>query len=502
MKRISFLTAFCLFVPLFADEGLWVDNLRGSDANTGTRTAPFATIERACALVKKSQKITVVNTGKPYSLPYSGFDKARGLRLTRGGTADRPQIVEGNGAVISGFAVIPAAHWSQESGKTNIFSLLFWPMVNSYKNPSSAPNFWPDGTPIWFVDNVAAPNCHSLAELEKTPGGFWWNKKEKRVLFALPAGKKLNDLKIELPANYGFYLQADHIIVRNFIVIGSWNDGFDSAGYGQHGLYQNCVALNSCGQGFSAHDATSVTYEDCAAVRCVASSVCNINLSRTVYKRCVFARNSWEAAVHFYDDADALFEECLIVDTCPAELVWLLDRSSAAFVDSILIGNPDANLFRMVAGSAALLNCTLLRARGVMNFNDSGISAGMSMRRSIVNQLSRYAVKFPANFYSRRFAFAENCYMPGLHHFRGDTLALEPTRFDRNSRIGLPQLGGRFKAELTGPRKWRSKRAGAILPVSVWRNYEKWSNAVVTPEGITFPEHAKQPLSSNREKRK
>ena len=31
MKRISFLTAFCLFVPLFADEGLWVDNLRGSD---------------------------------------------------------------------------------------------------------------------------------------------------------------------------------------------------------------------------------------------------------------------------------------------------------------------------------------------------------------------------------------------------------------------------------------------------------------------------------------
>lgn len=135
MKRISFLTAFCLFVPLFADEGLWVDNLRGSDANTGTRTAPFATIERACALVKKSQKITVVNTGKPYSLPYSGFDKARGLRLTRGGTADRPQIVEGNGAVISGFAAIPAAHWSQESGKPNIFSLPFWPMVNSYKNP-------------------------------------------------------------------------------------------------------------------------------------------------------------------------------------------------------------------------------------------------------------------------------------------------------------------------------------------------------------------------------
>ena len=451
MKKISFLTAFFLLVPLFAEESLWVDNLKGSDANPGTEAAPLATIEKACSIVKKSQKITVVNTGKPYSLPYGGFNKARGLRLTRGGTADKPQIIEGNGAVISGFATIPASCWTRE--------------------------------------------------LEKTPGGFWWNKKEKRVLFALPAGKSLNELRIELPANYGFYLQADHIIVRNFIIIGSWNDGFDSAGRGQHGLYQNCVALNSCGQGFSAHDATSVTYEDCVAVRCVASSVCNINLSRTVYKRCVFARNSWEAAVHFYDDADALFEECLIVDTCPAELVWLLDRSSAAFVDSILIGNPDANLFRMVGGSAALLNCTLLRARGVMNFNNPGISAGMSIRRSVFNQFSRYAVKFPTNFYSRRFAFAENCYMPGLHHFKGDAQALEPTRFDRNSRIGLPQLGGRFKAELTGPGKPRSKRAGAILPDSVWLNYEKWSNAVITPKGITFPEHAEQP-SSNPEKQK
>ena len=496
MKKISFLTAFFLLVPLFAEESLWVDNLKGSDANPGTEAAPLATIEKACSIVKKSQKITVVNTGKPYSLPYGGFNKARGLRLTRGGTADKPQIIEGNGAVISGFATIPASCWTREQEKTNIFSLPFWPMVNSYRNTSSAPNFWPDGTPVWFVDNAAAPNCHSLAELEKTPGGFWWNKKEKRVLFALPAGKSLNELRIELPANYGFYLQADHIIVRNFIIIGSWNDGFDSAGRGQHGLYQNCVARNSCGQGFSAHDTTSVTYEDC-----VASSVCNINLSRTVYKRCVFARNSWEAAVHFYDDADALFEECLIVDTCPAELVWLLDRSSAAFVDSILIGNPDANLFRMVGGSAALLNCTLLRARGVMNFNNPGISAGMSIRRSVFNQFSRYAVKFPANFYSRRFAFAENCYMSGLHHFKGDAQALEPTRFDRSSRIGLPQLGGRFKAELTGPEKPRSKRAGAILPDSVWLNYEKWSNAVITPKGITFPEHTKQP-SSNLEKQK
>ena len=246
MKKISFLTAFFLLVPLFAEESLWVDNLKGSDANPGTEAAPLATIEKACSIVKKSQKITVVNTGKPYSLPYGGFNKARGLRLTRGGTADKPQIIEGNGAVISGFATIPASCWTREQEKTNIFSLPFWPMVNSYRNTSSAPNFWPDGTPVWFVDNAAAPNCHSLAELEKTPGGFWWNKKEKRVLFALPAGKSLNELRIELPANYGFYLQADHIIVRNFIIIGSWNDGFDSAGRGQHGLYQNCVALNSC----------------------------------------------------------------------------------------------------------------------------------------------------------------------------------------------------------------------------------------------------------------
>ncbi len=92
MKKISFLTAFFLLVPLFAEESLWVDNLKGSDANPGTEAAPLATIEKACSIVKKSQKITVVNTGKPYSLPYGGFNKAgvaTDTRRNRRQTADR-----------------------------------------------------------------------------------------------------------------------------------------------------------------------------------------------------------------------------------------------------------------------------------------------------------------------------------------------------------------------------------------------------------------------------
>ena len=464
----------------FADT-LYVDNVKGSDRNTGTRDAPLSSIERACAVVKKSGRIHVIPTGKPYSLPYGGAGTPRGLRLSTGGTAEKPLIVEGNGTTISGFAVVPPGEWKPEAEKFR--ALHFWPMSNHYRH--SPENYWLDANRIWFVDGQAAPNCHSREELEKTPGGFWWNKKEKQVLFHPPADRKFEELRIELPANFGFYLQADHIIVRNFIMVGSWNDGFDTAGNARNGLYQNCVAIGNCGQGFSAHDATNVTYEDCVTFRCASSAICNIGTSRAVYRRCVIAECTYEAVIHLYDDADTLFEQCLIADPHPNELIWLLARSSAAFVDSILIGNPDANLARTMFGSLAFINCSLLNARSVTDLSDANLTTGMTMERCLLASLTRYAVKLPAKYHRLRLLFRENQYAPGINFIQNGQ-PLPPAQLDRKALVARPVLTGIRRSEASYGDRRRSRRRGAILPESVWKNYEKWRHAEATPAGVIF----------------
>ena len=120
------LTIFSLLtaLPLIAAPTLYVDNQKGCDSNDGSREKPLSSIERACALVKTGGRIEVVNTGVPYSLPYGGPGKARGLRLLSGGTAESPLIVEGNGAVVSGLAVIPANAWTRETELSTLCRLI------------------------------------------------------------------------------------------------------------------------------------------------------------------------------------------------------------------------------------------------------------------------------------------------------------------------------------------------------------------------------------------
>lgn len=64
------------------------------------------------------------------------------------------------------------------TGKNEHFLASFLANGQQLQEYLFRPNFWPDGTPVWFVDNAAAPNCHSLAELEKLPGDSGGTRKK------------------------------------------------------------------------------------------------------------------------------------------------------------------------------------------------------------------------------------------------------------------------------------------------------------------------------------
>ena len=62
MKFLLTLSALLAGTLLTAAPTLYVDNLKGSDANDGSREKPLASIERACKLVKTGGRIEVADT--------------------------------------------------------------------------------------------------------------------------------------------------------------------------------------------------------------------------------------------------------------------------------------------------------------------------------------------------------------------------------------------------------------------------------------------------------
>ena len=488
MKFLLTLSALLAGTLLTAAPTLYVDNLKGSDANDGSREKPLASIERACKLVKTGGRIEVADTGTPYSLPYGGPGRERGLRLLTGGTADSPLVVEGNGAVVSGLAVIPAEAWSKEAD--GVYSLPFDPMSNFFRRDMSK-NYWLPGTQIWFVDGKPAPNLLDRETLEKTPNGFWWNKKERKVLYRLPEGRQLSDLKIELPANYGFYIHRDHTIVRNFTVMFSWNDGFDAAETPKSAMYLNCLAYNNCGQGMSIHDASSVYYQDCGAVNCASSAVCNVGQSNGVYKRCVLIDSTFEAAVFLNNDSSALFEECLIADAEPAELVWQRGRSKITFSNCVLIGNGKNNLAMLEAGALSFFGCTMRNGTGFLSLEPRSATGSLSVEKSLLRGFARYYVKLPDQPAALRVNLAGNRYAPNAGHWYkgksevpGTSPALTALKLDRGSKAEEFRLTGRKSSENPGAPGRRSQRIGAQLPEPVWQIYNRLKNYQATPAGI------------------
>ena len=178
-----------------------VDNVKGDDKNDGSEKHPVASIEKGLSLLKKSDRLEVAaNNGKPYRRPYPGI-YGKSYAVQHGGTPDKPMVINGNGAVISGLAVIPLNVWKKT--EDGLFKMPFWPMSNMYRRYTKQDYWLPDAR-IFFVDGKRTTNCLSMAELKKTPNAFWWSRKEKTLYYNPPAGKGIADVKVELPSNSGF----------------------------------------------------------------------------------------------------------------------------------------------------------------------------------------------------------------------------------------------------------------------------------------------------------
>jgi len=399
---------------------------------------PFATFKRAISTLKTSDRLEIARTSRPYRemLMLGGV----------GGTPDKPLVVEGNGATIDGLDVVPAAQWKAEPDGT--FSTPFKTNANKLERVKDVMT-WIGAPQIWFVDGQPAPNAKSAEDLAKSPGGFYWNKGEHKLYLKPPAGKKLEDLRIEVPMRgTGISVHGtDYVVVQNFRSVHSLNDGVGT-GNCTGVVFRNIDGSDNCDQGFSAHNGAVNIIEDCRFERNAGSGICDVNNSVTIFRRCSVAHNTFESGAYFLNEGFHVMEDCVIADNDDGPQVMIGADGWVQLRNCVVSGKPGnaIPLIESKGGSVKLDNCTI--ADGVVGVQMDPAKGLLKISNSIFARCSQALAVVPKGA-EARFGSNYNGWHLGVLDFGGIQYTAQTwpdyqktSKQDANSLTADPQFTG------------------------------------------------------------
>ncbi|QDT94422.1 right-handed parallel beta-helix repeat-containing protein [Gimesia algae] len=250
------------------DAATWyVNNKTGSDNNNGiSENTAVATISRAITLAGRSDILELANTGIPY--------RETMLFRNLGGRPDRPFVVEGNGAVLSGLKAIDVAKW--EKVKEGLF---VFPLDKT-----------PYGNPFLVSRGKRIPQAKSLDLLQT--GEHYWDRSGNKIYFLCAAGKQPADYELEATLRIsGFTLtSASYIVCRNLTSEFFSNDGFNIHGDCRGIRLENVIARHNGDDGISIHESGGLIVQN-AYVHDNFFGIQDVNASRSVYNGVLAERN-------------------------------------------------------------------------------------------------------------------------------------------------------------------------------------------------------------------
>jgi len=236
----------------------YVNNKAGSDENEGTtEAAPFATIARAVAACRTSDRLVLTDTGTPYheSLLFRGL----------GGTPRAPFVVEGRGAVLSGYRALPAARWEKVSDGLYVF--------RTPKRPHQCPYLADRGTKLTEKREAAALGADE----------FCW-RRDDGIYFKRQPGKPITayELGATMLATGFTTSSASYIVCRDLVCEYFSNDGFNMHGDCRGLVLERIEARYNGNQGVSIHEAGGLVVRD-AYLHHNGQGIVDVNASRSHY---------------------------------------------------------------------------------------------------------------------------------------------------------------------------------------------------------------------------
>ncbi len=230
MKTFQMILTMCLFSGMSLSAAEWfVDKQKGNDTFSGKSSEkPFKTIARAIKAGGRSDTINIKAAPTPYFEPI----KLVGTK----GTATKPFVINGGGAVISGLQVLELSKWVVQ-GKGYFYKV-------GKRSSNQHLTILINGK---VVKQAASPE-------KCVPGSFCWTG--DGFFYVPEMGKKPADLSIQgtLGDSGVMCVNAKNVIVRDIISERHSNDGFNLHGSCHSLIFQNIVGRNNGDDGFSIHE--------------------------------------------------------------------------------------------------------------------------------------------------------------------------------------------------------------------------------------------------------
>lgn len=292
LRQLTFLVLLSLLlVPSVCAVDLFVNDQKGKDENSGARDiatgpdGPLKTIKRALEVCKPGDVIHLAKTDTPY---HQDIEIRDGLS----GTRERPIIIDGHGATLSGCTMIRADEWTHIGGGLYRNDKLLADIFPRVK-PVNEPLLWRffflfDGK----ISRMGKSGKSEHPPLPKPgdlrPGEWTYDQDEMAFFVKIDASKKLADARIEYPDLINGLKTSDgkceHIIVRNLTVTHFHNDGFNINGATKHFRLENVQAIECGDDGISAHTDSEIVVDGLIS-RGNSTGFCHVQGGSSVTRR-------------------------------------------------------------------------------------------------------------------------------------------------------------------------------------------------------------------------
>lgn len=254
VKRTTRLLVFSLLgcSALAHGQIFYVDGGQGNDAAAGSKDAPFQSMARAVQEVDgKGGEIRLIPGKTPYR---------ETLQISKGGTAENPLVVDGQGAVINLGLDITAGPWTDTGDGWRLekvlpkgFSTGIYQATSVFVNGLGLTGDHPKGPSY-------APRLWHHGYLRLDANG--------KLVVVFPDGLSPKNSVVVLtgkgePMASGVALAtASNVLVKNLTSAFASNDGFNLHGSGGNVFLENVKAVFNADEGISAHETYVVETKD------------------------------------------------------------------------------------------------------------------------------------------------------------------------------------------------------------------------------------------------
>lgn len=244
--------AFACILKSICAQSIYVDSEKGDDSAAGSKEAPYKTIAKAVKQIDGlGGEIHLVPGTRAFSEP---------VVISKGGTPEKPLIVDGHGAVINLGTDVTSGPWTDTGDG--------WRLERDLPPDFSTGLY--QTTPV-FINGIGILGDHpkgpSYAPRAKH-GGYIRLDEGGKLVVVFPEGLSPKNSVIVLsggPEKFSSAVRlesASNVIVRNVTSAFSENDGFNFHGHGSNVIIENCKAVFNADEGVSAHETYEVEVRD------------------------------------------------------------------------------------------------------------------------------------------------------------------------------------------------------------------------------------------------